>query len=188
MSISRSQAWKKLKAHAKEISKTHLRDLMFDGRRCKAMSSEAEGIVLDYSRQNATTETTKLLLDLAKEADLKNKIKAMVSGKRINVTEDRAVLHTALRAPKGSTVKVDGKNVMPDVHDALAKIKDISKRVRNGSWVGATGKPLTDVVAIGIGGSYLGPEFVAESLRTDKGCARAAEGRRLRFFGECRPH
>ena len=92
----------------------------------------------------------------------------MVGGKRINVTEDRAVLHTALRAPKGASVKVDGKNVMPDVHEALGKIKDIAKRVRNGSWVGATGKPLTDVVAIGIGGSYLGPEFVAEALRTIK--------------------
>ncbi|MFW5751071.1 MAG: glucose-6-phosphate isomerase [Planctomycetota bacterium] len=187
MSLARSPSWKTLKAHAKEMRKLHLRDLLQDPKRYKAMSVEAEGVVLDFSRQNAVPETTRLLLELAKEAGLAAKIKAMFSGEKINRTEDRAVLHTALRADAQGTVTVDGQNVIPEVHAVLKRIRSFSDRIRNGKLTGATGEKLTDVVAIGIGGSYLGPEFVHEALRTDKGCARAATGRNLRFLANVDP-
>ena len=105
----------------------------------------------------------------------------------MNVTEGRSVLHTALRAPKGSEVMVDGKNVIPDVHKVLSRIRRFSNEIRQGKRLGATGKAITDVVAIGIGGSYLGPEFVYESLRNDPKCAKAAQGRRLRFLANVDP-
>ncbi|MFW5830065.1 MAG: glucose-6-phosphate isomerase [Planctomycetota bacterium] len=185
--ITRQPAWKALKDHAREIRSLHLRDLLQDRKRCSALALEAEGIVLDCSRQNATTVTLQLLEDLARSADLPAKIAAMAAGEKINSTEGRAVLHMALRAPRSARISVDGRSVMGDVHAVLDRVAAFSDRVRAGRWKGVTGKKLTDVVAIGIGGSYLGPEFVAEALRDDATCAKAAKGRSLRFLANVDP-
>jgi glucose-6-phosphate isomerase len=187
MTINRSPAWNALEDHAKNISHTHLRTLLSDAGRCRAMAAQHGAIVLDYARQNATPETMELLRTLAEAASLRNKIDAMFAGGSINVTEKRSVLHVALRMPRDSRLELDGQEVVSDVHAVLDKIHDFTDRVRSGEWRGATGQPLTDVVAIGIGGSYLGPEFVAEALRTDPTCARSAEGRRLRFLANVDP-
>ncbi|HEX8200246.1 MAG TPA: glucose-6-phosphate isomerase [Isosphaeraceae bacterium] len=187
MSIATSPAWKALQEHARAIAGLHLRDLLRDERRCRAMTAEHDGIILDYARQNATTETMDLLFALAREADLEGKIRALARGERINTSEDRAVLHMALRAPRGESILLDGTDVVSEVHQVLDHIRDFTTRVREGRWLGASGQPLTDIVAIGIGGSYLGPEFVHEALRTDPACARAAEGRRLRFLANVDP-
>jgi glucose-6-phosphate isomerase len=187
MSIAASQPWKALQEHAKAIAGTHLRDLLKDEARSKAMTAEYHGIALDYSRQNATPETLRLLFDLARHVDMAGKIRAMFEGKRINTSEDRAVLHVALRAPRSQSIRLDGVDVVKEVHQVLDQIKGFSDRVRSGQWTGATGKPLKDVVSIGIGGSYLGPEFVHEALRTDPACEKAAAGRRLRFLANVDP-
>lgn len=185
--INRTEAWKTLNKHAQEIKKTHLRDLLTDGKRVRGLTFKAEGVLLDCSRQNATSETLPLLLKLAEAAELEKKIAAMFAGKHINRTEDRAVLHVALRAAPNAKIMLDGKNVVPDVHAVLESIRRFSDKVRHGKAVGATGKKLSNVVAVGIGGSYLGPEFVAEALRTDKACAKAAQGRSLRFLANVDP-
>ncbi|XP_024365878.1 glucose-6-phosphate isomerase, cytosolic isoform X2 [Physcomitrium patens] len=185
--ISDSLAWKQLQQHMSEIKKTHLRELMKDEQRCKSMIKEVDGIVVDYSRQRATLETVEKLLSLAEEAKLSEKINAMWSGKHINATEDRAVLHVALRAPRDAEIMCDGKNVVPEVWGTLDKIKDFSERVRSGKWIGATGKVLTDVVAIGIGGSFLGPLFVHNALETEPACEELAKGRSLRFLSNVDP-
>ncbi|KAG6437993.1 hypothetical protein SASPL_102924 [Salvia splendens] len=164
--VCETDAWKDLKAHVEDIKKTHLRELMSDTKRCRSMMVEFDGLLLDYSRQCATVDTFNKLNKLAEEAHLKDKINLMFSGERINITENRSVLHVALRAPRGSVINSDGKNVVPDVWQVLDKIKDFSDRVRSGAWVGATGKPLTNVIAIGIGGSFLGPLFVHTALQT----------------------
>lgn len=187
MQISATDAWKALSAHVDAIDQTHLRDLIQDDARCAALTAEHNGVLIDYSRQRVTAETMALLHKLADEAGLSGKIKAMFNGERINVTEDRAVLHVALRAAADEVIELDGENVVPAVHEVLGRIKAFSDKVRAGQWTGATGKPLTDVVAVGIGGSYLGPEFVYEALRTDKACAEAADGRRLRFLANVDP-
>ncbi len=187
MPIHKKPAWKQLQSHVAEIKKTHLRSLMTDHKRCAQMVAEHDGIILDYSRQNATPKTVKLLTALAKQAGVEKNIKAMASGKKINTTENRAVLHIALRADKRQRIMLDGENVVADVHNVLNKIKTFSDQVRSGKWKGATGKKLTDVVAIGIGGSYLGPEFVYEALRTDPTATKAAKGRRLRFLANVDP-
>jgi glucose-6-phosphate isomerase len=187
MSIVSSPAWKALAAHVPAIQQTHLRTLLGDAKRSAAMIVEHDGVVVDFSRQNAIVETLGLLTDLAKTVDLKGRVKAMAAGEKINTTEKRAVLHTALRASAKADIRVDGVNVVPEVQAVLKKIKRFSDEIRSGKRKGATGKKLTDVVAIGIGGSYLGPEFVFESLRTDKGCAKAAAGRRLRFLANVDP-
>jgi len=185
--ISDTPAWKALSTHVTEIRRTHLRELLKDGARAGAMRAEADGVVLDFSRQNATPRTLQLLLDLAVQAKLKERLAAQFSGAKINTTENRAVLHTALRAGPKADIRIDGVNVMPEVHAVLKRIKAFSDQVRSGKRKGATGKPLTNVVAIGIGGSYLGPEFVAEALRTDAACAKAAAGRTLRFLANVDP-
>jgi glucose-6-phosphate isomerase len=185
--ISATPAWSALAAHVAEIRGTHLRDLLQDGARAAAMVAEHDGVVLDFSRQNATAKTLGLLLDLARAADVPGKLKAMAAGAKLNTTENRSVLHVALRAPKGSSLVVDGVDVVAQVHEVIARIRVFSNAVRKGTWKGATGKPLTDVVAIGIGGSYLGPEFVYEAMRTDPACAKAAAGRRLRFLANVDP-
>jgi glucose-6-phosphate isomerase len=186
--ISDTAAWTNLANHVADIRATHLRDLLRDERRTAAMTREHDGVVLDFSRQNATTTTLALLLDLARAADVTGKIAAMAAGERINVSENRAVLHMALRAPAASApVRVDGEDAVKQVHQVLRRVKAFSERVRSGAWKGATGKALTDVVSIGIGGSYLGPEFVFEALRTDPACAKAAAGRRLRFLANVDP-
>ncbi|XP_015575441.1 glucose-6-phosphate isomerase, cytosolic isoform X2 [Ricinus communis] len=185
--ICDTQPWKDLKAHVEDIKKTHLRNLLGDTERCKSMLVEFDGIMLDYSRQTATIDTLDKLYNLAEAAHLKEKIHRMFNGERINSTENRSVLHVALRAPRDAIVNSDGKNVVPDVWNVLDKIKEFSERVRNGSWVGATGKPLTDVIAIGIGGSFLGPLFVHTALQTDPEASKSAKGRQLRFLANVDP-
>ncbi|OMO75059.1 Phosphoglucose isomerase (PGI) [Corchorus olitorius] len=174
--ICDAEPWKDLKAHVEDIKKTHLRDLMNDQERCQSMMVEFDGMLLDYSRQRATLATMDKLYKLAEAASLKNKINRMYGGEHINSTENRSVLHVALRAPRDAVICSDGKNVVPDVWNVLDKIKHFSEKVRSGSWVGATGKSLKDVIAIGIGGSFLDPEAVESS-----------KGRQLRFLANVDP-
>uniref|UniRef100_A0A452XP72 Glucose-6-phosphate isomerase n=1 Tax=Aegilops tauschii subsp. strangulata TaxID=200361 RepID=A0A452XP72_AEGTS len=185
--ISDTDQWKALQAHVGAIHKTHLRDLMTDADRCKAMTAEFEGVYLDYSRQQATTETIDKLFKLAEAAKLKEKIDKMFKGEKINTTENRSVLHVALRAPRDAVINSDGVNVVPEVWAVKDKIKQFSETFRSGSWVGATGKPLTNVVSVGIGGSFLGPLFVHTALQTDPEAAEAAKGRQLRFLANVDP-
>lgn len=182
-------AWATLATHAKKLDGdgTHLRELMKDEARCSAMVAEFDDIVLDYSRQRLTTETMSMLLDLAKAAGVEDKIKQMAAGEHINTTEDRAVMHMALRAPKGYTFNVDGADAVPDVQAVLDQIFAFANKIRSGQAVGATGKPLINVISIGIGGSYLGPEFVYEALKTSASSAESASGRTLRFLANVDP-
>ncbi len=185
--IHTTPAWSELVAEAAAIGRTHLRDLLQDRARVDALRVHADGITADFSRQNATQATLAKLLRLAEAAQLRQRIAAMAAGARLNVTEDRSVLHTALRLPRGSRLVVDGTDAAAQVHEVLDRIRAFSDAVRQGRHLGATGRPLTDVVAIGIGGSYLGPEFVHEALRHDEDCHRAAAGRRLRFLANVDP-
>ncbi|KAH7524083.1 hypothetical protein FEM48_Zijuj06G0081100 [Ziziphus jujuba var. spinosa] len=185
--ICDTEPWKDLKTHVENIKKNHLRDLMDDVVRSQAMMVEYDGILLDYSRQQATLETIGKLFKLAEAANLKQKINLMFSGEHINSTENRAVLHVALRAPRDKVIQSDGKNVVSDVWSVLDKIKEFSERVRSGSWVGATGKALKDVVAVGIGGSFLGPLFVHTALQTDPEAIESARGHQLRFLANVDP-
>jgi glucose-6-phosphate isomerase len=185
--ISDSQAWKSLEAHAKQLNKLHLRNLLDDEKRVASLSAEFDGIFLDFARQKVTEQTMNLLFDLAEEADLTGKIKQMADGEHINTTEDRAVMHIALRARADDTYTVDGKNVVPDVDAVRQRIRTFSDEIRSGTRKGVTGKPITNVIAIGIGGSYLGAEFVAESMRTDAKCSEASAGRNLRFLANVDP-
>src|SRR5512136_3479237 len=164
--LTKRKAWKALKAHYRDVRELHLRDLFAeDSERGERMAVQAAGIYLDYSKNRATDETVKLLVQLAEESGLREKIVAMFGGERINITEKRAVLHVALRAPKGASIIVDGENVVPQVHAVLDKMADFSKRVRSGDWKGSTGKRLRNVVNIGIGGSDLGPVMAYEALK-----------------------
>ncbi|KAL2478033.1 Glucose-6-phosphate isomerase [Forsythia ovata] len=185
--ICETRIWKDLRAHVEDIKETHLRELMSDTERCKSMMVEFDGILLDYSRQRANLDTLNKLYNLAEAAHLKEKIRRMFNGERINSTENRPVLHIALRAPRDSVINSDGKNVIPDVWQVLDKIRDFSERVRSGTWVGATGKVLKDVIAIGIGGSFLGPLFVHTALQTDPEAIEFAQGRQLRFLANVDP-
>jgi glucose-6-phosphate isomerase len=165
-SLSQRATWKSLAAHHKEIKKLHLRKLFAeDAKRGEKFTAEGAGLFLDYSKNLITDKTLKLLLQLAKDCGLRARTEAMFSGKKINVTEGRAVLHVALRAPKGASIMVDGKNVVPEVHAVLDKMADFSNRVRSGKWKGHTGKRIRNVVNIGIGGSDLGPVMAYEALR-----------------------
>jgi glucose-6-phosphate isomerase len=144
----------------------HLRQLFADDRnRAERMTTEAVGICLDYSKHRITDESIRLLVQLAEESELRARIDAMFQGEKINRTENRAVLHTALRAPRGATIKVDGENVVPQVHAVLDKMADFSRRIRSGEWKGHTGNRIRNVVNIGIGGSDLGPVMAYEALR-----------------------
>ena len=159
-------AWSALAAHYKDIFKAHLRELFdTDPKRGERMAAEGAGLYLDYSKNRITDETLKLLIQLANEADLPARIEAMFRGDKINVTENRAVLHVALRAPRDTSIVVDGENVVPEVHAVLDKMADFSDRVRSGKWLGHTGKRIRNVVNIGIGGSDLGPVMAYEALR-----------------------
>jgi glucose-6-phosphate isomerase len=162
----KQSAWKALASHYKTVSKLHLQQLFAeDPKRGQRMVVEAVGLYLDYSKNRATDETLRLLLQLAEESGLRKRIDAMFSGEKINITEKRAVLHTALRAPKGASILVDGNNVVPEVHDVLDRMADFSNRVRSGEWKGHTGKRIRNVINIGIGGSDLGPVMAYEALR-----------------------
>jgi glucose-6-phosphate isomerase len=159
-------AWKALQAHAEKARALHLRDLFAqDGERGKRLTSEAAGLYLDYSKNRITSETTQLLLQLAEESGLRQRIEAMFQGEKINRTENRAVLHVALRAPRGASIVVDGHNVVPGVHEVLDRMAEFSQRVRSGAWKGHTGKRIRNVVNIGIGGSDLGPVMAYEALK-----------------------
>lgn len=159
-------SWKLLEAHATAMRETHLRTLFSkDVDRGQRLTANAAGLFLDFSKNRITDETMGLLCQLARESGLQAKIDAMFRGDKINTTENRAVLHTALRAPKGSTILVDGKNVVPEVHAVLTKMASFANRVRSGDWKGHTGKRIRNVVNIGIGGSDLGPVMAYEALR-----------------------
>ncbi len=159
-------AWQALNVHAEQIRKLHLRQLFADdAKRGERMALDALGIYLDYSKNRIKDESLGLLVKLANETGLRGSIDAMFRGDKINITEDRAVLHVALRAPKGATVLVDGQNVVPQVHAVLDRMADFTNRVRNGEWKGHTGKRIRNVVNIGIGGSDLGPVMALEALR-----------------------
>lgn len=152
--ISSTSQWASLEQHAKVIKELHLKNLLQDAERNKSLTTEFDGITLDYSRQRALPETLDLLCDLANAAGLKDKMAAMQSGHHINETEDRAVMHIALRTPKDfKPIMVDGENVVPAVHAVLDKIGDFASRFRTGKLLGVTGKKLTTVLSIGIGGS-----------------------------------
>ncbi len=159
-------AWTALEAHRQEIQDVHLKTLFAgDPDRGKRLHLEAAGLYFDYSKQRITNETLSLLLRLAEEAGLRSRIDAMFSGEAINVTEKRAALHVALRAPQGASISVDGRDVVQDVHQVLAKMSAFAERIRNGAWTGFTGKPIRNVINIGIGGSDLGPVMAYEALR-----------------------
>ncbi|MBV8150773.1 MAG: glucose-6-phosphate isomerase [Candidatus Eremiobacteraeota bacterium] len=162
----KSPAWAALRAHYQKIAGTHLRQLFADDpKRGERMALDAAGVYLDYSKNRITDETLGLLFQLAGECGLRDKIDAMFRGEKINVSENRAVLHVALRAPKGATIVVDGQNVVPEVHAVLDRMAEFAQRVRSGAWRGHTGKPILNVVNIGIGGSDLGPVMAYEALR-----------------------
>jgi glucose-6-phosphate isomerase len=164
--LTQRPAWKALAAHHKQIQKLHLRKLFADDvKRGQRFTAEAAGLFLDFSKNCITDQTLTLLLQLARESGLRGKIDAMFSGEKINLTENRAVLHVALRAPKGETILVDGKNVVPEVHAVLDKMAEFSNRVRSGEWKGHTGKRIKNVINIGIGGSDLGPVMAYEALK-----------------------
>jgi len=165
-SATKGQVWKNLATHFRKVRDLHLRQLFAeDPKRGKRMTAEAVGIFFDYSKNRITDETLRLLIQLAKESRLRKRIDAMFRGDKINVTEDRAVLHTALRAPREGSFLLDGKNVVPEVHAILDKMADFSNRIRSGEWKGHTGKRIRSVINIGIGGSDLGPVMAYEALR-----------------------
>mmetsp|Transcript_51985 Transcript_51985/g.125378 ORF Transcript_51985/g.125378 Transcript_51985/m.125378 type:complete len:818 (+) Transcript_51985:1228-3681(+) len=185
--VSRTDEWKRLEAHKSEIEDIHLRDLLSDEERSNNMFAEHDGVYLDYSRQRATLKTLDLLQDLAKKQRLEERIKGMMSGEKINFTEKRAVLHTALRADRAEEIFVDGVNVVEEVHDVLDQIKTFSEGVRNGDIRGYTGKRLRNIISVGIGGSYLGPEFLHEVLKTEPEGVNSALGYNLRFLANVDP-
>jgi glucose-6-phosphate isomerase len=159
-------AWQALLSHCRDIKDLHLRTLFQDDpRRGERLTLEAAGLYLDYSKNRITDETLRLLLELAEQSGLRERIEAMFRGEKINVTENRAVLHTALRAPRDAKIMVDGHDVVPDVHRVLDRMAEFAERVRSGEWLGHTGKPIRNIVNIGIGGSDLGPMMAYEALR-----------------------
>ena len=164
--LTKRPAWKALAAHHKKIKALHLRELFADDpARGERLTAEGGGLFLDYAKNRVTDETMGLLVRLAEESGLRARIDAMFRGEKINVTEGRAVLHVALRAPRNASIVVDGKNVVPDVHAVLDKMAGFANRVRSGEWKGHTGKRIRNVINVGIGGSDLGPVMAYEALR-----------------------
>src|SRR5438552_4139880 len=164
--LTERRAWNALAAHQQKVRALHLRQLFADDpTRGERLTAEAVGFYLDYSKNRLTDETLKLLLQIADESGLRERIDAMFRGDKINVSEDRAVLHVALRAPRGSSIMHGGQNVVPEVHAVLDKMADFSHRVRSGAWKGHTGKRIRNVINIGIGGSDLGPVMAYEALK-----------------------
>lgn len=181
MLASDRRAWKDLEEHVREaVEGTHLRELLKDEPRAEALCAEFDGIFLDYSRQRVTERTMDLLFDLADETGVMDRVAAMRAGDRINSTEARAVMHVALRAAEGDSYTVDGVDVVPEVHAVLDQVRAFAEETRSAGT-------LRDVVVIGIGGSYLGAEFVAEALRHEPVAREAAAGRRLRFLANVDP-
>jgi glucose-6-phosphate isomerase len=165
-SLTGRPGWKALETHHQKLGKLHLRQLFADDpKRGERLTIEAAGLYLDYSKNRVTDETLKLLFQLAEECGLRTRIDAMFRGEKINITENRAVLHVALRAPKGASIVVDGENVVPQVHAVLDKMAEFSNRIRSGSWKGHTGKSIRNIINIGIGGSDLGPVMAYEALK-----------------------
>ncbi len=164
--LTERPAWKALEAHYQQVRELHLRKLFGDDPgRGEKMTAEAVGLYLDYSKNRVTGETLKLLVQLAEESGLRARIEAMFRGEKINLTEQRAVLHVALRAPQGAVIVVDGENVVPQVHAVLDRMANFSGRLRSGAWLGHTGKRIRNVINIGIGGSDLGPVMAYEALK-----------------------
>lgn len=164
--LTQLPAWQALQRHFKQVGSQHLRELFAqDPQRGERLTAEGAGLFLDYSKNRVTDETLKLLVQLAQETGLRERIDAMFRGDKINITEKRAVLHVALRAPRGATIMVDGENVVPAVHAVLDKMAAFSQRIRSSEWKGFTGKPIRNIVNIGIGGSDLGPVMAYEALR-----------------------
>ena len=165
-SIAQTPAWQALAAHHEEIREMHLRTMFAtDPERAERFTAEADGLLLDYSKNRVTERTMSLLLDLARASGLEDRRAAMFRGDRINLTEDRAVLHVALRAPRGRQIIVESRDVVPDVHAVLDRMAAFADRIRGGQWLGHTGQPVRNIVNIGIGGSDLGPVMAAEALR-----------------------
>jgi glucose-6-phosphate isomerase len=163
---TKQTAWSALASHYKTVSKLHLRQLFADDpQRGERLAIKAVGLYLDYSKNRVTDETLRLLLQLAEESGLRARIDAMFHGEKINITEKRAVLHVALRAPRNESIMVDGENVVPEVHAVLDRMADFSNRVRSGEWKGHTGKRIRNVINVGIGGSDLGPVMAYEALK-----------------------
>ena len=164
--LRRRPAWALLEKHYQKLKAVHLRQLFADDReRGESLAIEAAGLYLDYSKNRITDETLRLLLQLARESGLRDRIDAMFRGDKINVSENRAVLHVALRAPRGATIMHDGRNVVPEVHAVLDRMADFANRLRSGAWKGHTGKRIRNVINIGIGGSDLGPVMAYEALK-----------------------
>ena len=166
ISLRQRPAWQALGAHYEKIKDTHLRQLFADDpNRGERLVVEDVGLYFDYSKNRVTEETIRLLVALAEECGLRARLEAMFRGEKINVTEKRAVLHVALRAPRGESIQVDGEDVVPKVHEELERMADFANRVRGGAWKGHTGKRIRNVINIGIGGSDLGPVMAYEALR-----------------------
>ena len=164
-SLTSLPAWKALGVHQRELAEVHMRDMFAqDADRFNRFSIQFEDILFDYSKNRITERTMALLLELARQAELEAKISEMFAGEKINVTEERAVLHIALRNRSNRPILVDGQDVMPGVNQVLKKMRDFSEAIRSGRWKGYTGKPITDIVNIGIGGSDLGPQMVVSAL------------------------
>ena len=164
--LTKRSSWKALASHRKKIAKTHLRELFAqDSTRGTRLTLEAAGLYLDYSKNRVTDKTLKLLVELAEDCGLQDRIDAMFRGDRINTTENRAVLHVALRAPRGQQIMLDDADVVPGVHEVLDRMAAFADQVRDGKWRGFTGKRIRHVVNIGIGGSDLGPVMAYEALR-----------------------
>src|SRR5271168_5349960 len=164
--VNKLKSWKALEAHFKKARGWHLRELFArDAKRGERMTAEAAGIFLDYSKNRISYDTLKLLVKLAEESGLRGRIDAMFRGEKINITENRAVLHVALRAPRGASIVVDGENVVTQVHAVLDKMAKFADWIRSGDWRGQSGKPIRNVINIGIGGSDLGPVMAYEALR-----------------------
>ncbi len=163
--LTERSEWKALEAHYAEMKDAHLRDLFADSSRSAQFTLKAEELLLDYSKNRINAETMQKLVALAESADLQKWIEAMFTGEKINATEDRVVLHVALRAPKDAVIEVDGENVVPQVHAVLDQMSAFSDKIRSGEWKGYTGKQIKNVVNIGIGGSDLGPVMAYEALK-----------------------
>jgi len=165
MKLTERSEWKALASHFTQMKGAHLRDLFSDAGRAVRFSLQADDLLLDYSKNRITTETMELLLSLAESADLKPWIEAMFTGEKINATENRAVLHVALRSPKDAVIEVDGENIIPKVHAVLEQMEAFSDQIRSGDWKGHTGQSIKNIVNIGIGGSDLGPVMAYEALK-----------------------